>query len=110
MQYIIDDIIANISLNRWMKSVSELTILGWHTNRYLGLLTQSYLCIPEMLRKAAKEVFTWCLEERAGVNNIRKVNDFLTDYELVIVRKLIEKVKPCLFLHFGLVFLWIRAV
>lgn len=71
MQFIFDDIIADISLNRWRQSVSELTILGWHTNRYLGLLTQSYLCIPEMLRESAKEAFTWCLEERAGVNNIR---------------------------------------
>ena len=47
--FIIDDIIANESLNKRRQPLLELSISGRHRNHYLLLLTQSYTAIPKNL-------------------------------------------------------------
>ena len=62
--FIIDDIIANESLDKRRQPLLELTILGRHRGHYLWLVTQSYSAIPKKLRRQAKDIFVWYSKER----------------------------------------------
>ena len=55
--FIIDDIIANESLDTRRQPLLELSISGSHQGHYLWLLTQSYTAIPKNLRRQAKAIF-----------------------------------------------------
>ena len=57
--FIIDDIIANESLDKRRQPLLELSISGRHRNHDLWLLTQSYTTIPKNLRRQAKAIFVW---------------------------------------------------
>ena len=57
--FIIDDIIANESLDKRRQPLLELSISGRHRSHYLWLLTQSYKGIPKKLREQAKAIFVW---------------------------------------------------
>ena len=54
--FIIDDIIANESLDKRRQPLLELSISGRHRGHYLWLLTQSYSAIPKNLRTQAKVI------------------------------------------------------
>ena len=73
--FIIDDIIANESLDKRRQPLLELSISGRHRGHYLWLLTQSYSAIPKNLRRQAKAVFAWCPKERADFKAIHDEND-----------------------------------
>ena len=55
--FIIDDIIANESLDKRRQPLLELFVSGRHRSHYLWLLAQSYSAIPKNLRRQAKAVF-----------------------------------------------------
>ena len=57
--FIIDDIIANESLDKRRQPLLELSISGRHRSHYLWLLTQSYKGVPKKLREQAKAIFVW---------------------------------------------------
>ena len=57
--FIIDDIIANESLDKSRQPLLELCISGRHWGHYLWLLTQLYTVIPKNLRRQAKSIFVW---------------------------------------------------
>ena len=97
--FIIDDIIANESLDKRRQSLLELEISGRHQGHYLWLLTQSYTAIPKHLRKQAKAIFVWYPKERGGLKAIHEENDVLTDDELVVARGLLrESSYGCLYI------------
>ena len=83
--FIIDDIIADESLDKRRQSLLELAISGRHRDHYLWLLTQSYSAIPKNLRSQAKGIFVWYPKERADFKMIHDENNVLTDDELVVV-------------------------
>ena len=83
--FIIDDIIADESLNKRRQSLLELAISGRYREHYLWLLTQSYSGIPKNLRRQAKSIFVWYPKERADLKMIHDENNVLTDDELVVV-------------------------
>ena len=62
--FIIDDIIANESLDKRRQSLLELSISGRHRGHYSWLLTQSYSATPKKLRRQAKAIFEWYPKER----------------------------------------------
>ena len=86
--FIIDNIIANKSLDKRRQPLLELSISGRHRGHYFWLLTQSYTAIPKNLRKQAKAVFVWYPTERGDLKARHEENDVLTDDELVIARGL----------------------
>ena len=55
--FILDDIIANESLDKRRQPLLELAISGRHWGHYLWLLTQSYTAVPKNLRRQAKAIF-----------------------------------------------------
>ena len=98
--FIIDDIIANESLDKRKQPLLELSISSRHRGHYLWLLTQSYSAIPKNLRRQAKTVFVWYQKEMADLKAIHDENDVLTDDELVVVRGLLRKSKhACLYIQ-----------
>ena len=97
--FIIDDIIADESLDKRRQPLLELAISGRHRGHYLWLLTQSYSAIPKNLRRQAKAIFVWYPKERADLKMIHDENNVLTDDELV-VRDFLKKLKHvCLYIR-----------
>ena len=96
---IIDDIIANESLDKRRQPLLELSILGRHRGHFLWLLTQWYPAIPKNLRRQAKAIFVWYPKERGDLKMIHDENDVLTDEELVVVRDLLKNSEhACLYI------------
>ena len=98
--FIIDDIIANESLDKRRQPLLDLSISGRHRGHYLWLLTQSYSVIPKNFRRQARAIFVWYRKERADLKTIHDENDVLIDDELVVVRGNLRKSKhACLYIR-----------
>ena len=65
--FIIDDIIANESLDKRRQRLLELAFLGRQRGHYLWLLTLSYSAIPKNLRRQAKVIFVWYPKKRGDL-------------------------------------------
>ena len=89
--FIMNDIIANKSLDKRRQLLLELSISGRHRRHYLWLLTQSYTAIPKNLRRQVKAIFVWYPKERADLKMIHDENYVLTDDELVVVRGILSE-------------------
>ena len=79
--FIIDDVIANESLDKRRQPLLELSVGGRHRGHYLWLINQSYPAIPKNLRRQAKAVFVWYPKEWGDLKTIHDENDALTDDE-----------------------------
>ena len=98
--FIIDDKIANVSLDKRRQPLLELSISGRHRGHYLWLLTQSYKGIPKKLREQAKAIFVWYPKARIDLKMIHDENDVLTDDELVVARDFLKsKIYACLYIQ-----------
>ena len=98
--FIIDDIIANESLDKRRQPLLELSISGRHRGHYLWLLTQSCTATPKKLWRQAKAIFVWYPKERGDLKMIHDENDVLTDDELVVARNFLKKSKhTCLYIR-----------
>ena len=98
--FIVDDIIADESLDKRKQSLLELATSSQNKNHYLWLLTQSYTAIPKNLRRRAKAVFTWYPKERGDMRTIHEENDVLTNDELIVVKEHLKNAKQaCLYIQ-----------
>ena len=96
--FIIDDIIADVGIDKKRQSPLELATSDRHRDRYLWLLTQSYTAIPKDLRIQAIAIFVWYPKEKGDPKTIHDENNVLTEDELVVVRDLLKKAKhACLY-------------
>ena len=57
--FLIDDIIADETLDKRRQPLLELVISGRHTGHSLWLSTQSYTAIPNNIRRQAKMLYVW---------------------------------------------------
>ena len=57
--FLIDDIIADEALNKRHQPLLELAISGHHRGHSLRLLTQSYIAVPNNIRRQAKMLYNW---------------------------------------------------
>ena len=98
--FIIDDIIADESLDKRRQPLLELAISGRHRDHYLWLLTQSYSAIPNNLRRQSKAIFVWYPKERADLKMKHDENNVLTDDELFVVKDFLRTSKhACLYIR-----------
>ena len=98
--FILDDIIADESLNKRRQPLLELAISGRHRNHFLWLLTQSYTAFPKNLRRQAKAIFMWYPKERKDMKIIHEENDVLSNDELVVVKDVLKHSKhACLYIR-----------
>ena len=88
--FLIDGIIANEALDKHRQPLLSLAISGRHRGHSLWLSTQSYIAIPNNIRRQAKMLYAWYPENRTDLNTIHEENDVIEMGELARVK---EKVK-----------------
>ena len=78
---LIDDIIADETLDKCHQPLLELAISGRHRGHSLWLLTKSYTAIPNNNRRQAKMFYIWYPKNRTDLNTIHKENDVIDPEE-----------------------------
>ena len=91
--FLIDDIIADEALNKRRQPLLELAISGRHRQQSLWLLTQSYIAIPNTIRRQAKMLFVWYPKNRTDLNTIHEENDIIEMEELARVKAQLKRDK-----------------
>ena len=84
--FLIDNIIANETLDKRHQPLLELAISGRHSGHSLWLLTQSYTAIPNNIRRQAKMLYVWYPKNRIDMNTIHEENDVIGPEELARVK------------------------
>ena len=84
--FLIDDIIANETLDKCLQLLLELAISGRHRGHSLWLLTQSSTAVPNNIRRQAKMLYLWYPENRTDLNTIHEENDVIHPEELARVK------------------------
>ena len=75
--FLIDDIIADETLDKRRQPLLELAISGCHRGHSLWLLTQSYTAIPNNIRRQAIMLYVWYPKNRTDMNTIHEENDMI---------------------------------
>ena len=68
--FLIDDIIADETLDKRKQPLLELAISGRHRGHSLWLLMQTYTAVPKDIRRQAKMIYIWYQENRMNLNAI----------------------------------------
>ena len=84
--FLINDIIANETLDKRRQLLLELAISGRHMGHSLWLLTQSYTAVPNNIRRQAKMLYIWYPKNRMDLNTIHEENDIIGREELARVK------------------------
>ena len=72
--FLINDIIANETLDKRCQPLLELAISGRHRGHSPWLLTQSYTAIPNNIRRQAIMLYLWYPKNRTDLNTIHEEN------------------------------------
>ena len=99
--FLIDDIIADETLDKCRQPLLELAISGRHRGHSPWLFTQSYTAVPKDIRRQAKMLYVWYPKNRTDLNVIHEENDVIeTQEELANVKKQLKQGKhTCLILR-----------
>ena len=98
--FLIDDIIANETLDKCHQPLLELAISGRHRGHSLWLLTQSYTAVPNNIRSQAKMLYICYPKNRMDLNTIHKENDVIGPEELARVKAQLKQGKhTCLIMR-----------
>ena len=84
--FLIDNIIADETLDNHRQPLLELAILGRHRGHSLWLLTQSYTAVPNNIRRQAKMLYIWYPKNRTDLNAIHEENDVIGPEELARIK------------------------
>ena len=84
--FLIDDIIADETLDKRCQPLLELVISGRHKGHSLWLLIQSYTAIPNNIKRQAKMLYVWYPKNRTDLNTIHEENDVIGPEELARVK------------------------
>ena len=99
--FLIDDIIADETLDKKRQPLLDLGISGRHKEHSLWLLTQSYTAVPKNIRRQAKMLYVWYPKNRTDLNTIHEENNIIeTQEELANVQKQLKQGKhTCLIMR-----------
>ena len=98
--FLIDDIIADETLNKCHQPLLESAISGRHRGHSLWLLTQSYTAVPNNIRRQAKMLCVWYPKNRTDLNTIHEENDIIGQEELARVKAQLKRGKhTCLIMR-----------
>ena len=98
--FLIDDIIADETLDKCHQPLLELAISGRHKEHSLWLLTQSYTAIPNNIKRQAKMLHIWYHKNRTDLNTIHEENDVIGLEELARVKAQLKQGKhTCLIMR-----------
>ena len=97
---LIDDIIADETLDKRRQPLLELVISGRHRGHSLWFLTQSYTAILNNIRRQAKMLYVWYPKNRTDLNTIHEENDIIGPEELSKVKAQLKRGKhTCLIMR-----------
>ena len=98
--FLMDDIIADETLDKCRQPLLELAISGRHRGHFLWLLTQSYTAVPNNIRRQAKMLYVWYPKNRTDLNTIDEKNDVIETGELARVKAQLKRGKhTCLIMR-----------
>ena len=98
--FLINDIIADKTLDKRRQPLLELAISGRHRGHSLWLFTQSYTAVPKNIRRQAKMLYVWYPKNRTDLNVIQEENDVIETEELANVKKQLKRAKhTCLIMR-----------
>ena len=98
--FLIDDIIADETLDKCRQALLELAISGRHKSHSLWLLTQSYTAVPNNITRQAKMLYVWYPKNRTGLNTIHEENDVIGPEDVARVKVQLKRGKhTCLIMR-----------
>ena len=98
--FLIDDIIADETLDKCRQPLLELAISGRHRGHSLWLLTQSYTAVPNNIRRQAEMLYVWYPKNQTDLNTIHEENDVIGSEELARVKAQLKRGKhTCLIMR-----------
>ena len=75
--FLIDDIIADETLDKRRNSLLDLAISGRYKGHSLWLLTQSYTIVPLNIGRQAKMLYVWYPKKRGDWDTIHEENNVI---------------------------------
>ena len=84
--FLIDDIIADETLDKRHQPLLELAVSWRHRGHSLWLLSQSHNAIPNNIRRQAKMLYVWYPKNRTDLNTIHEENDVIGPEQLARVK------------------------
>ena len=98
--FIVDDVIADETLDKRRQPLLELAISGRHRQHSLWLLTQSFSAIPKNLRRQKKQLFVWYPSEKSDLKTIDEETNLMTSDDLVKIKEQLKSEKhACLYVR-----------
>ena len=98
--FIVDDMIADETLDKKRQPLLELAISGRHKRHSLWLLTQSYTAIPKNLRRQKKQLFVWYPSEKSDLKMIDEETNLMNLEDLNKVKDKLKREKhACLYVR-----------
>ena len=98
--FIIDDMIADETLDKRRQPLLELAISGRHRKQSLWLLTQSYTAVPKNLRRQKKMLLTWYPSEKSDLKIIDEETNLMTSDDLLKIKEQLKSEKhACLYVR-----------
>lgn len=98
--FIVDDMIADETLDKKRQPLLELAISGRHKKHSLWLLTQSYTAIPKNLRRQKKQLFVWYPSEKSDLKMVDEETNLMNSEDLNNVKEQLKHKKhTCLYVR-----------
>ena len=98
--FIVDDMIADETLDKRRNPLLELAISGRHRQHSLWLLTQSYTAIPKNLRRQKKQLFLWYPSEKSDLKTADEETNLMTSDDLAKIKEQLKSEKhACLYVR-----------
>ena len=98
--FIVDDMIADETLDKKRQSLLELAISGRHRKHSLWLLTQNYSALPKNLRRQKKMLLVWYPSEKSDLKMIDVETNLMTSEDLARIKEQLKRGKhACLYVR-----------
>ena len=98
--FVVDDVIADETLDKRRNPLLELAISGRHRQHSLWILTQSYTAIPKNLRRQKKQLFVWYPSEKSDLRMIDEETNLMTSDDLLKIKEQLKSEKhACLYVR-----------
>ena len=98
--FVVDDVIADETLDKRRNPLLELAISGRHRKHSLWIITQSYTALPKNLRRQKKQLFVWYPSEKSDLRMIDDETNLLEAHDLTEIKELLKSGEhACLFVR-----------
>ena len=92
--FIVDDVIADETLDKRRNPLLELAISGVIVKHSLWILTQSsYTALPKNLRRQKKQLFVWYPSEKSDLKMIDEETNLMEAHDLTEIKEQLKSGK-----------------